>query len=240
MTVQELVRALVGAVDAAGFDVGRVANAFGYLTGELLTRHAQTDEAACEYEPGYRHENIKHMMRVSRAIAALGFTVINYGYFSTVFKHPDAPEVVFKLSMRTDDAYAAFALWARNAPDEHAPVFYDMQRGKQSVAFAIKEYISISQAQIMGYLPQHFSSWDLVGRSHRYESNSTYRQSLVQYVKSIMKFFHGVATVDIYGDNLMYDPETKQVIVTDPVSFTNPLNKENQPCSSINTARSST
>ena len=150
----------------------------------------------------------------------MGFKYCGNGYFSSVFKHEDTPGVVYKLSMRTDDAYAAFALWARANPDRHAPVFHDIQRGRRAVVFAIKEYLPLDVAQYRGQLPRDFSAYRLMGRVCANRPNTLYRRNLVKYPREIRKFFIGVAKIDVHGENLMFDQDSKRIIVTDPVSFT--------------------
>lgn len=220
MTVQELLRSIVNVVDTADFDVNKAANELGYKTGELMRHPGMPDCEAIDFEPKYRHDQITGMLRLSQRLHHLRFRGCGHGYFSSVFKHEDAPGVVFKLSMRTDDAYAAFALWSRNNPDKHAPVFHDIQRGRSAVVFAIKEYITLQHAIAIGALPSSFSTYSLMGRVYDNKSNTLYRRDLVKYIRSIKKFFRGVAAIDIHGENIMFDPDTKRVIVTDPVSFT--------------------
>jgi len=218
--IRELCAAINALVDAADFDVAYYANKFGYNTGEIMCSPNQTPEQALHFEDEWKHAGLLGFLDMSRKLRDMGFMYCGHGYFSSVFKHADTPGVVYKLSMRTDDAYAAFALWARANPNPHAPVFHDIQRGRRAVVFAVKEYISLNTAQLRDQLPATFSAYRLMGRVSENKPNTLYRRNLVKYLREIRKFFNGVAEIDIHGENLMFDPDSKRIIVTDPVSFT--------------------
>lgn len=218
--IRELCAAVNAIVDAADFDVTYCANEFGYSVGEIMRMPNQTPEQVLFGESEWKHEGLLGFLDMSRKLRDMGFMYCGHGYFSSVFQHADTPGVVYKLSMRTDDAYAAFALWARANPNQHAPMFHDIQRGRRAVVFAIKEYLPLGVAQSRGQLPLDFIPYRLMGRVHENKPNTLYRRNLVKYLREIRKFFNGVAKIDIHGENLMFDPDSKRVIVTDPVSFT--------------------
>lgn len=218
--IRELCAAINAIVDAADFDVPYYANEFGYSVGEIMSEPKQTPEQLLNFEDEWKHGGLLGFLDMSRQLRYMGFMYCGHGYFSSVFVHDDTPGVVYKLSMRTDDAYAAFALWARANPNPHAPVFHDIQRGRRAVVFAIKEYLPLGVAQSRGQLPLDFKPYVLIGRVRENKPNTLYRRNLVKYLREIRKFFNGVAEIDIHGENLMFDPDSKRVIVTDPVSFT--------------------
>lgn len=228
--IRELCAAINALVDAADFDVTYYANELGYSTGEIMRSPNQTPEQVLPHESEWKHDGLLGFLDMSRKLRDMGFMYCGHGYFSSVFKHGDTPGVAYKLSMRTDDAYAAFALWARANPNPHAPVFYDIQRGRRAVVFATKEYVSLNEAQLSGQSPATFSAYSLMGRVSENKPNTLYRRNLVKYLREIRKFFKGVATIDIHGENLMFDPDSKRIVVTDPVSFTK--SSEDYPCCS--------
>lgn len=163
-------------------------------------------------------------LRALAGMRRLGFAFAGYGHFSSVFTHPMYPGEVLKLSMRKDDAYKAFAMHARAAHSEglgqHLPDVRHIEQRGDTVVYVLKEY-----KPIHAVLPE-FCGYDLVERSATHRSNSLYRRSLCSAVRKLMKFFKGVAVLDLHSENVMYDPEFREVIITDPVSFTH--NKENQ------------
>ena len=218
--IRELCAAINAIVDAADFDVTHYANRLGYSTGEIMRTPNQTPVQVLHFEAEWKHAGLLGFLDMSRKLWDMGFMYCSHGYFSSVFKHYSTPGVVYKLSMRTDDAYAAFALWARANPNPHAPVFHDIQRGRRAVVFAIKEYMSLNEAQLSGQLTPAFVTYRLMDRVRENKPNTLYRRNLVKYLREIRKFFKGVAQIDIHGENLMFDPDSKRIIVTDPVSFT--------------------
>lgn len=221
--IRELCAAINAIVDAADFDVTQCAKDFGYSVGEIMCAPNQPPEQLLRYEPTRNHAGLLGFLDMSRKLSDMGFMYCGHGYFSSVFKHDDTPGVVYKLSMRTDDAYAAFALWARANPNSHAPLFHGIQRGRRAVVFAIKEYMPLCVAQLRGQLPATFVAYRLMDRARENKPNTLYRRNLVKYMREIRKFFEGVAKIDIHGENLMFDPDSKRIIVTDPVSFTKSL-----------------
>lgn len=218
--IRELCAAINAIVDAADFDVTYYANELGYSTGEIMCAPNQSPEQLRRREHTWKHDGLLGFLDMARKLRDMGFMYCGHGYFSSVFQHAATPGVVYKLSMRTDDAYAAFALWARANPNPNAPVFHDIQRGRRAVVFAIKEYMPFGVAQSRGQLPLSFMPHILMDRVRENKPNTLYRRNLVKYLREISKFFKGVAQIDIHEENLMFDPDSKRVIVTDPVSFT--------------------
>lgn len=218
--IRELCAAINALVDAADFDITQFANELGYDVGAIMCSPNQTPEQVVLMESEWKHVGLLGFLDMSRKLLDMGFTYCGHGYFSSVFRHGGTPGVVYKLSMRTDDAYAAFALWARANPNPHAPMFHDIQRGRRAVVFAIKEYVSLNEAQLSGQLTTAFVTYRLMDRVRENKPNTLYRRNLVKYLREIRKFFKGVAQIDIHGGNLMFDPDSKRIIVTDPVSFT--------------------
>lgn len=161
-------------------------------------------------------------------ILGAGFEFAGHGHFSVAFRHPDTPGVVYKLSMRTDDAYAAYALWVRaSEPNPHAPVIYDIQRGDNAIAFALKEYVPLHVAKLRGQVSYYFDVYKLedVARGRRTVGVMSmvypYPPALLKFASSVGDYFKGAARVDIHVENVMYDPDTGNIIITDPVSFNN-------------------
>lgn len=216
--IRELCAAINAIVDGADFDVTYYAKKLGGTVGVIMKTPNQTPEQLLYHEYEDDPDGLLGFLDMSQKLRDMGFMYCGSGCFSSVFKHGDTHGVVYKLSMRTDDAYAAFALWARANPNPHAPVLCDIQRGHSAVVFAIKEYVSLSQAKSSGQLPTSFAAYRLMERVRENNPNTLYRSSLVKYLREISKFFKGVACIDIHGENLMFDPDIKRIIVTDPVS----------------------
>lgn len=163
-------------------------------------------------------------LRALSGMRRLGFALAGYGHFSSVFTHWQHPGEVLKISMRKDDAYKAFAMHARAAHSEglgqHLPDVRHIEQRGDTVVYVLKEYKPIHDV-----FPE-FHGYELVERSVAHCSNSLYRRSLCSAVRKLIKFFKGVAGLDLHSENIMYDPGFREIIITDPVSFT--YHKENQ------------
>lgn len=163
-------------------------------------------------------------LRALAGMRMLGFTLAGYGHFSSVFTHWQYPGEVLKLSMRKDDAYKAFAMHARAEHQagrgQHLPDIRHIEQRGDIVVYVLKEYKPVHEV-----LPE-FEGEYLVQRASEHSSNSMYRRSLCSAVRKLIKFFKGVAVLDLHAENVMYDPEFRAIIITDPVSFT--YHKENQ------------
>lgn len=192
------------------FDIGRKANSAGYGMG-LYTKDQCLETLDTQ---------IEHILD---RVRSEGFQHAGHGCFSVVYRHPEARGVVFKLSMRTDDAYAAYAMHVRDKPNKHAPTILGIQRGRHAIVFCVQEYMALHEAQERGYVSECFSILAMYTRAEagykRYGS-MLYPYSLLKYVRHIRTFFDGAATVDMHDANLMYDVRNKCIVVTDPVSFT--------------------
>lgn len=202
----------------------------GYTVGEAMRGVPKgLDSVLRDYE--WVNADMLEMIRVVFPVLLklheAGFAYVGHGFFSVVVRHEDAPGVVFKIGCRKDDAYAAYALWARETKNKHAPEFKHIQRCKHGIVFCIKEYATLRTA----FEPDMWGAFrplELVYRAKTNDPNTIYRNSLVQYMRSILRFFKGAARIDVHDENLMYDLETRRIIITDPVSFTN--SKEDYSC----------
>lgn len=196
----------------------------GYSTFDALKRDMEgTPEEWCAFS-GYETK----FYCLGEMLAEAGFTVLGNGYFSIVFKHDDAPGTAFKLSLKPTDSYVAFAMYCRQHPGKHLPEIRCMIRGVEGQVIALKEYqhYSIGAAKYgLKEFPRHayrlLRNW--------YESNTIrggargvnrFPRSLEDALCRIGEFFDGAAEFDLHSDNVMYDPDSCEFIITDPVSFT--------------------
>ena len=204
---------------------GYITKALGYSNAGIITNGISQKNAAVEYVAPYAFVDKPNELVAKRDVQRLAQACLNAfcadhecwqfvggGYFSGVVRHVGFPGVVFKISMRPDDAYKAYALWVRQNPGKHFPVIYAIHHVEDVAVYALKEYRPL-------FMLPDFDTWDFLEREATHRPNHVYRRSLCSAVGSVRKFFKGVAKIDIHGENLMFDPETKQVIITDPVSF---------------------
>lgn len=161
-------------------------------------------------------------------LAEAGFTVLGNGYFSIVFNHADAPGTAFKLSLKTTDSYVAFAMYCRQHPGMHLPEIRCMIRGVEGQVIALKEYQHYNvgaEAHGLREFPHNAAGFlwrwheaDKVRGDNRHLNH--FPRSLEDALCRIGEFFDGAAEFDLHSDNIMYDPDSCEFIITDPVSFT--------------------
>lgn len=132
--------------------------------------------------------------------ASKGFKYAGGGYFSVVFTKG---ELAIKMGTKGEDSGAAYAAWARdNAGLAGVPVIHHIERyGRQSYTVVMPRYAEV----------KNYEQARAVKEGRMGEVSETY--------KKIAAFFKGVAEMDLHGDNIMRDPVTGTIIITDPVSF---------------------
>lgn len=140
------------------------------------------------------------MQEVTNFMQSKGWKYAGGGYFSVVFTKG---ELAIKLGTKAEDSGAAYAAWARdNQGLAGVPVIHHIERfGRQSYTVLMPRYQEVNDYE------QALRVKD--GRMG--EVSVTYEK--------IAKFFKGVAEMDLHGDNIMRDPITGTIIITDPVSF---------------------
>lgn len=218
MDVSRLMRSIVSVAEQVGPNLPEYAELLGYGVGECMHHAAILDVRKHMLAAGVDHlsgDGAEEVANMTATLYSKGFRRVGHGYFSIVLRHADAPGVVFKLSTRTDDAYAAYALWARDLKHPHAPKIHGILRGKNCIVFALQEYVPLHKSTM-----HYFSTWEFMTRTYNDRPNSVYRTELVKFMQRIEEFFKDAAQVDMHGDNCMYDPITRRIIITDPVSFT--------------------
>lgn len=170
-----------------------------------------------------------------------GFYLLGYGYFSMVLGHDDQPDTAFKISLKPEDSYVAYAMYCRQNPGPHLPKILCMIRAQEGQIIAIKRYSTFSEG--LRYMPRgrgyafpnesysFMCFWREAettrrDRAYAISRNPIYTESYIQTLIAIGKHFEGAASFDLHDANLMFDRDTCTFIITDPVSF----KKENVPC----------
>ncbi|USN16823.1 putative kinase [Brevundimonas phage vB_BpoS-Babayka] len=145
-------------------------------------------------------ENQPWMQEVKNFMLSKGWKYAGGGYFSVVFTKG---ELAIKLGTKAEDSGAAYAAWARdNQGLAGVPVIHHIERyGRQSYTVLMPRYAEVKNDETAR----------AVSGGRMGEVSKTY--------KKIAAFFKGVAHMDLHGDNIMRDPVTGTIIITDPVSF---------------------
>lgn len=158
-----------------------------------------------------------------------GFYVLGRGHFSLVLGHDDQPDTAFKLSLRPEDSYVAYAMYCRQNPGPHLPKILCMIRAQEGQIIALKRYATFCEGRdMLGGTVEfpHESSkilryWRKANttRSASIRRNPIYTESYIEALISIGEHFDGAAEFDLHDENLMFDYDTCTFIITDPVSF---------------------
>lgn len=161
-----------------------------------------------------------------------GFYVLGRGHFSLVLGHDDQPDTAFKLSLRPEDSYVAYAMYCRQNPGPHLPKILCMIRAQEGQIIALKRYATFYEGRdMLGGTVEfpHESSkflryWRKANTTRRgyatsIRRNPIYTESYIEALISIGEHFDGAAEFDLHDENLMFDYDTCTFIITDPVSF---------------------
>ena len=172
--------------------------------------------AACVSVKDTRAYNLLSML------ADAGFVFVGSGCFGMVVRHDTCPEVVFKISARLNDAYGAYALYARDcAGNPHLPVIYDIQTGHGCMVVALEELHKVHWYGDLISVQYEINSAAQAGGEGEMMPDSWHptAQDAIECAYEIGCYFNGVASIDIHGDNVMQRADGT-LVITDPVSYT--------------------
>lgn len=134
-----------------------------------------------------------------------GYSILGAGNFSIVL---DVDGYAMKFSIKAHDAWMAYALWVREEPrGPHAPTI-----------FHLGSFHGVQYAVMPKYEPERSdtAAW-CIADALRGEGDGS---ALARYIREVLRFFEGVARIDLHSHNYMYDPVLGCTVITDPVSFT--------------------
>lgn len=137
---------------------------------------------------------------LSEFMSRKDWNYVGGGYFSAVFAKGD---LVIKIGMKAEDSCAAYYAWVRDNPGlAGLPDLYHIDRyGPVSYTVVMRKYEVVNDC----------SEADRIKRGAVEGVSDTYER--------IKAFFQGIAEMDMHGENVMRCPDTRELIITDPVSF---------------------
>ena len=136
-----------------------------------------------------------------------------YGVASSAYLS-DGREIVIKLAGYCDDGYPWWADYCKDNPAKHLPeVYYTARAGALHVT-AMKRYEPMDQDQ----------EW-LVdnARAHGDSAEDPSLAAAIIRVRDMIMELRG--GVDMHLGNYMYDPDTGEIVITDPCSFMPPADE---------------
>lgn len=152
---------------------------------------------------------------------AAGFIKLGNGHFSVAYKHPMLPGKVLKVGLKKEDSGAAYVAFCRmHAGREGIPVIHDVQRFEGCYIVVLDELLPVGYDEWYQHGSQaicdavHDSQFNLEDYSRKPSTE------FLETCRLIHEFFKGIAKFDMHPGNVMIDPKTGKLIITDPVSFT--------------------
>lgn len=164
------------------------------------------------------------MMRLADTLQEAGWKLLGNGSYGCVLESPHAEGVVFKFGTHYADAALAFAQWARaNQHLPHLPVIYAIQKFKHGYVYAMPRYHS-AEARSDIHEQRYACERILYGNGDAAEC------ARFPTAVAMREYFDGCVGIDLHSYNVMVDPATDQMVITDPFAMdrTAPEPKEDQ------------
>lgn len=155
------------------------------------------------------------------ALKSHGFYFVGSGCFGLVIGHDDTPDTVYKISARLNDAYGAFALYARQMQgNPHLPVIRELQTGSFFMVVALERLYPIDdENRELCWAVSGIATSAALGDEYDIPGEFEEHVDFLETAADIGRYFYGVATIDIHEDNIM-QREDGTPVITDPVSYT--------------------
>lgn len=223
--MHEIVRTL-----GALLDVPTIYSAFGAGShGERLST-AITQGKVLLWDRKHAHLEPEIMEMVER-VKALGFTRISSGHYAVVLAHPAFPDKVFKVCTYPDDKYHEFVKYCEGVRSKHIPTIHAKYKGEHSAVYVLDymrplqlmntefdadEVRSRISRTLDKYWTQPGMHWSCVPR--KVESSPMYNRTLMAAARKVAKWVHkNRFSWDLHQGNMMYNPATKAMVITDPI-----------------------
>lgn len=155
----------------------------------------------------------------------VGFKFLGSGHFSAAFGHEMLPNRVIKIGFKKEDSGAAYTAWCRaNQHLAGVPVIHSVSREESCytvVLDKLESYCDHVRGEDSDRLEDEYCAiYNAINGDSNSDTYSTdYAKELLETSKLIRKFFHGIASFDMHDENIMVDPKTGHLVITDPVSF---------------------
>lgn len=172
-------------------------------------------------------ERMDYWLSLNEYLKDAGFERLGNGHFSAAYKHAALPGKVFKVGFKKEDsgaAYVAFCRMHQGLPG--IPVIHDVQRHAGCYTVIMDEMMSLYAASDKGiervYEMHEMAEAGVTGVKINVDDTDTmddWSAGLYRTGQLIHNFFKGIASFDMHEGNVMVDPVTGKVYITDPVSF---------------------
>lgn len=157
----------------------------------------------------------------------LGFKRLGNGFFGAAYSHPLIPGRVIKVGYKKEDSAAAYVAFCRaNAGLEGLPVIHHAQRHKACYTVVmdhLEKFKPGDASTEVEYQCAIAKSVILRDSDYYYDGEVTatteQEAALKETCERIKSFFDGIARFDLHHENVMIHPKTGNLVVIDPVSY---------------------
>lgn len=154
-----------------------------------------------------------------------GFRSLGSGNYGRAFAHDEIPGWVIKLSGRVDgDSFPAYVYWCianpmPNVPEYHFPVFSE---SRELFMVMMPQYTDLSTAIDSGWMEgtPDVKEYEAARKGiygHALPKESADFVGAWEAGRAIGEFFEGLVQFDMHSGNVMRDPLTDNLIITDPI-----------------------
>lgn len=153
----------------------------------------------------------------------VGFKLLGSGYFSAAFEHELLPQRVIKVGFKVEDSGATYAAWCRQNQHLYGiPKIHDLQRHDSCYTVVLDKLIEYDSCEKQEWHDDLYTFAEniLMDRPYIDRPWDDKAEALKVTMQEMRKFFLGMASFDLHSGNVMIDPKTNDLIITDPVSFT--------------------
>ncbi|BBA26419.1 serine-threonine kinase [Pectobacterium phage PPWS4] len=162
----------------------------------------------------------------------LGYYHMGNGHFSIAYEHRLLPKKVIKVGFKKEDSGAAYAAFCRMHQGRRGiPTIHAIERHTACYTVVMDKLMTYHSWEAEASVKaSYYIVKDVIEcndlKSAQEEVWDSDSQELMETAKLIREFFSGIASFDLHSGNVMVDPDTKWLVITDPVSYTRGLDKE--------------
>lgn len=147
-----------------------------------------------------------------------GFLILGQGHFGMAITHPAAPGRVFKLSVRDKDTCPVYLGWCKLNPMRYLPNVYDVRYDGRYAVAVMDQLVETSGA--LRAAVQHAAC--LLSEPEEFEEHAPGFSNTIHKLTAAFPW----AGSDLHSGNLMVCPQSGDVVITDPFSFSHVERRE--------------
>lgn len=149
-----------------------------------------------------------------------GFSQLGSGHYGSAWAHKECEGWAFKLSGQDDgDSFPAYVYWCMANPMPHIPEYKYPTFSEDRTQFIVMMPKYVGCCNELLSCGEHFSAYsamcDVLSGADSQRPGEFYEIGCA--AREIRRFFSGRVSFDMHEDNVMVDPLTNKLIITDPI-----------------------